>query len=126
MTTTSTPSTGTGTTGLEGLRTAIEARDADGVVAWYAEDATLTILDRDHPPAAPAVYRGLDAIRVYYQDICGRNIHHEVRDAVATPDGLAFTQHCAYPDGAAVLCATVARTRGGKIYSQTAVQVWDS
>ena len=132
MTTTSTPNTGapstssTSATDIEGLRTAIEARDADGVVAWYAEDATLTILDRDHPPAAPAVYRGLDAIRVYYQDICGRNIHHEVRDAVATSDGLAFTQHCAYPDGTAVLCATVARTRSGKIYSQTAVQVWDS
>ncbi|HUK71974.1 MAG TPA: nuclear transport factor 2 family protein [Streptosporangiaceae bacterium] len=111
---------------IERLRTAIEARDASRVVAWYAEDATLTILDRDHPPSAPAVYRGLHAIRDYYQDICGRNIHHEVRDAVATAEGLAFTQHCSYPDGTAVLCATVARTRNGKIHRQTAVQVWDS
>jgi hypothetical protein len=123
MTTTSTPSTGA--LDIEGLRAAIEARDATGVVARYTEDAILTILDRDHPPSAPAVYRGLDAIRAYYQDICGRNIHHEVRDAVATPEGLAFTQHCSYPDGTAVLCATVARTSGGKIHRQTAVQVWD-
>jgi ketosteroid isomerase-like protein len=108
------------------LRTAIEARDADGVAAWYAPDATLTILDRDHPPAAPVVHRGLDAIRAYYQDICGRNVNHEVRDAIATPEGFAFTQHCSYPDGTAVLCATVARTQDGKIRSQTAVQVWDS
>ena len=83
-------------------------------------------LDRDHPPAAPAVHRGLDAIRAYYQDICGRNVNHQVRDVVATPDGFAFTQHCSYPDGTAVLCATVARTQDGKIRSQTAVQVWDS
>jgi hypothetical protein len=107
------------------LRTAIEARDADGVLAWYDEDATLTMLDRDHPPSSPAVYRGLRAIGAYYEDICGRNIDHQVRDAVATEDGLAFTQHCRYPDGTAVLCATVARTRQGKIHRQTAVQVWD-
>jgi len=111
---------------IDALRTAIEARDADGVAAWYAPDPALTILDRDPPPAAPAVHRGLDAIRAYYQDICGRNVNHRVRDAVATPEGFAFTQHCSYPDGTAVLCATVARTQDGKIRSQTAVQVWDS
>jgi len=106
--------------------TAIEARDTDGILAWYADDATLTILDRDHPPAAPTVYSGLDAIRGYFADVCGRNIRHEVRDIVATADGLAFTQHCAYPDGTAVVCVTVARTSGGRIQSQTAVQVWDA
>jgi SnoaL-like domain len=111
---------------IHALRTAIEARDADGVAAWYAPDAALTILDRDHPPAAPTVHRGLDAIRAYYQDICCRNVSHKVRDAVSTPEGFAFTQHCSYPDGTAVVCATVARTQGGKISSQTAVQVWDS
>jgi ketosteroid isomerase-like protein len=125
MTSSAAPTT-SATVDIDALRTAIEARDADGVAAWYAPDATLTILDRDHPPAAPAVHRGLDAIRAYYQDICGRNVNHEVRDAVATPEGFAFTQHCSYPDGAAVLCATVARTQDGKIRSQTAVQVWDS
>jgi ketosteroid isomerase-like protein len=125
MTTTSgiTPSTGTG---ISTLSTAIEARDAAGILAWYAEDATLTVLDRDHPPAAPAVYQGLAAIGDYYRDVCGRNINHEVRDAVATPDGLAYAQHCRYPDGAGVLCATVATLRDGKIHRQTAVQVWDA
>ena len=49
-----------------------------------------------------------------------------MRDAVATPAGLAYTQHCRYPDGTAVLCATVASTSDGKITRQTAVQVWDS
>jgi hypothetical protein len=49
-----------------------------------------------------------------------------VRDAVATSTGLAFTQHCRYPDGNRVLCATVAELREGKIQARTAVQVWDS
>ena len=115
----------TTTVDMDSLRTAIESRDADGVTAWYADDAVLTILDRDHPPAAPAVYAGLTAIRAYYQDVCGRNIQHEVRDLVATQDGIAFTQHCRYPEGAGVLCVTVARTHDNKISTQTAVQVWD-
>jgi hypothetical protein len=53
-------------------------------------------------------------------------MRHEVRDIVATPDGLAFTQHCAYPDGTTVVRVTVAVTSGGRIQAQTAVQVWDA
>jgi ketosteroid isomerase-like protein len=108
------------------LAGAIEARDADGVLAWYAPDATLTVLDRDHPPAAPQVFSGAEQIGAYYRDVCGRNIEHDVRDAVITDDGLAYTQHCRYPDGLGVVCATVATLRAGKIQSQTAIQVWDS
>jgi hypothetical protein len=114
------------TSGIGSLSAAIEARDADGVLAWYADDAILTLLDRDHPPAAPLVFAGIDAIGAYYRDVCGRNIEHEVRDAVSTPDGLAYTQHCRYPDGTAVVCVTVATVRGGKIRTQTASQVWDN
>ena len=105
---------------------AIESRDADGVLAWYEADATLTVLDRDHPPAAPLVLSGIDQIGAYYRDVCGRNIQHEVRDAVSTAQGLAYTQHCRYPDGLGVVCATIATVRGGKIQTQTAIQVWDT
>lgn len=48
----------TATSTTTSLKDAIEARDADGVTAWYADNAVLTILDRDNPPAAPATYRG--------------------------------------------------------------------
>jgi hypothetical protein len=108
------------------LTAAIEHRDADALLGWYAEDATLTVLDRDHPPAAPLVFSGSEQIGSYFRDVCGRNIQHEVRDAVATADGLAYTQHCRYPDGPGVVCSTVATIRGGRIHTQTAVQVWDS
>ena len=56
----------------------------------------------------------------------GRNISHEVRDAVSTDDGVAFNQQCRYPDGNAVVCVTVARLTAGKISAQTAVQAWDA
>jgi len=108
------------------LSKAIESRDADGVLAWYADDATLTVLDKDHPPAAPLVLSGTGEIGAYYRDVCGRNIRHEVRGLLSTADGLAYTQHCRYPDGMGVVCATVATTRDGRIHRQTAIQVWDS
>ena len=119
-------STTTSTTGISRLIAAIETRDADGVLEWYAPDAVLTVIDRDHPPTSPAVYRGPDEIGAYYRDVCGRNIEHEVRDAVATGSGFGFAQHCRYPDGVRVVCATVASLRDGRIERQTAVQAWDS
>ena len=72
------------TSPITSLKDAIESRDAEGVTAWYADNAVLTILDRDNPPAAPASYRGLEAIGAYYRDICGRNMEHSVEDLVST------------------------------------------
>ena len=111
---------------LESLAAAIEAKDATAVAAHYAPGATLSLLDRDHPPADPAVYAGTDEIEAYFRDICGRNLDHRVADRVASPDRIAFTQHCRYPGGEQVLCVTVATVQGGLINYQTAVQVWDS
>jgi hypothetical protein len=51
-------------------------------------------------------------------------MEHQVRDAIATADGVAYTQHCRYPDGTAVVCATVATVHDGRISTQTALQVW--
>ena len=71
--------------------------------------------------------RGLDAIGAYYRDICGRNIDHEVRDAVSTPDGLAFTSTAATRTAPACVCVTVATvSRTARSAGQTAVQAWDS
>jgi SnoaL-like protein len=108
------------------LKEAIESRNADGITAWYAEDAILNVLDRDNPPAAPTVYRGRDEIHALYADICGRNLEHSVQDLIITDEGLGYTQHCRYPEGNRVVWVTVARLTAGKITKQTAVQVWDS
>ena len=114
------------TSPITSLKDAIESRDAEGVTAWYGDNAVLTILDRDNPPAAPASYRGLEEIGAYYRDICGRTMEHSVEDMVSTNDGLGYTQRCRYPDGTRVVCVTVARLVDGKITRQTVVQVWDA
>ena len=38
---------------------------------------------------------------------------------------LAFTQACAYPDGAKVFCVAVVELADGRIAQQTVVQAWD-
>ena len=107
------------------LTQAIEARDADTIAALYAEGATVTLLDRDNPPSRPLLMSGREAVRDYFRDVCGRNMEHQVRDAVADQGGLAFTQHCRYPDGNRVVCAAVATLEDGFIVRQTIVQTWD-
>ena len=121
MSTTTAPTT----TLLDTLAAAIEAKDAVAIAAHYAPEATLSLYDRDHPPADPTVLAGSAEIEAYYRDICGRNMDHRVADRVATPDRIAFTQHCRYPGGEQVLCLTVATVRDGRIVDQTALQVWD-
>ena len=123
MTTTETPTT---TQLLDSLAAAIESKDAAAVAAHFAPDATLSLLDRDHPPASPAVYAGAAEIEAYFEDICGRNLDHRVADRVASADRIAFTQYCRYPGGEQVLCVAVATVRDGRIVDQTGVQVWDS
>ena len=120
--TTTTPTTDR----LAAFAAAIETRDADALLAWYAPGATMTVLDREHPPASPTVLDGIDAVGTYLRDVCGRNIEHEVSDLVATAAGLAFVQRCRYPDGTGVVCTTVAALRDGRIERQTVVQVWDA
>jgi ketosteroid isomerase-like protein len=82
------------TSELATLRTAIESRDAEAVTAHYASDATLPVLDAEHPPSRPAVYRGLSEINAYYRDVCGRNIDHHVDDVITDGDRFSFVQHC--------------------------------
>jgi hypothetical protein len=45
--------------------------------------------------------------------------------SVADKSRIAFTQSCAYPDGAKVFCMAIVELDGGKIARQTAVQAWD-
>jgi len=115
----------TTTPDLATFRRAIETRDAAGVLAWYLDDAVITLVDRDHPPTRPTVLRGAAEISAYYTDICGRNMDHKVDHVVLDDTGLAYVQRCRYPDGTKVTCATVATLTAGRIGRQTIVQAWD-
>jgi ketosteroid isomerase-like protein len=118
--------TSTRTVSADALKHAIEGRDAQSLIALYADDALLRIIDHDHPPSKPLEIKGKQAIAAYYEDVCGRAMTHRVDDALTADAALSFTQTCTYPDGAKVYCSAVLKTDGGKIVRQTSIQAWDS
>jgi ketosteroid isomerase-like protein len=107
------------------LKQAIEHREAGTLIGFYADDATMRIIDRDHPPSKPLEIKGRAEIARYYEDVCGRAMTHRIESAVADGGHLAFVQACAYPDGTRVCCSAMLDLEGGKIVRQTAVQAWD-
>jgi ketosteroid isomerase-like protein len=110
---------------LGALSRAIEERDASSQLALYADDAEVRIVDRNHPPRSPQVLRGKDAIREWIEDVCSRDMTHQVNDTVGGQSRIAFTEDCTYPDGTKVLCSASADVSDGRIARQLVVQVWD-
>jgi len=107
------------------LKQAVEARDGQMLASFYADGATLRIIDRNNPPSKPREIKGKPAITAFWDDICGRAATHNVETSVADGNRLAFTQSCAYPDGAKVFCQAMLDLQDGKIIHQTIVQAWD-
>jgi ketosteroid isomerase-like protein len=112
--------------GIEDLKAAIESRNAAGLIALYADDAVMRIIDRDNPPSRPRELKGRPAIAAFYDDVCSRAMTHEVENGVSDGRRLAFTQACAYPDGTRVFCSAMIETADGRITRQTNVQAWDA
>ncbi|HEV8191234.1 MAG TPA: nuclear transport factor 2 family protein [Ktedonobacterales bacterium] len=115
----------TATVDLTTLSNAIEAGDEAAIVAFYADDAELTIVDRNRPPSKPTLLTGKSAIGEYYHDVCSRAMTHKVEQPIVGSDGIAFTEACRYPDGVRVLSANLLALRDGKIARHTLVQAWD-
>jgi ketosteroid isomerase-like protein len=107
------------------LKQAIEARDGRILSSFYADDATLRIVDRNNPPSKPREVKGRSAITTFWDDICSRAMTHKVETSIENGKQLAFSQTCAYPDGMKVLCLALCDLKGGKIARQTVVQAWD-
>jgi hypothetical protein len=114
------------TVSVDTLRAAIEGRNAAHLIALYADDAVMRIIDRDNPPSRPRELKGRAAIAAFYDDICSRAMTHTLEAGVSDGHRLAFTQACAYPDGMRVFCSAMIETAGGKIARQTNVQAWDA
>lgn len=113
------------TADLATLRRAIEQGEEGTLVGLYADDAQITVVDRNSTPSKPNVVAGKPAIAAFYHDICGRAMTHTVEQAVAAPDAIAYTEACLYPDGVRVLSSNLLELQGGKIARHSLVQAWD-
>jgi hypothetical protein len=110
---------------LDTFKQAIEERDSTAQLAMYSEDAEVRLFDKLSQPSTPRVLSGRGQIRSWIEDVCGRDMAHRVELSVLDSNGAAFTEACRYPDGTAVMCATVLELDGGLISRQVAVQAWD-
>ncbi|MGD6978672.1 MULTISPECIES: nuclear transport factor 2 family protein [Citricoccus] len=110
---------------LAGFTRATEERNAETLLGSYADDAEVTIVDRNHPPRSPQVLTGKDQIRPWLEDTYSRDMTHRVVDPVVGEDRVALTTLCRYPDGTTVWCACTADISAGLITRQNVVQVWD-
>ena len=107
------------------IRQAIEGRNGRMLASFYADDAVVRVIDRNNPPSKPREIRGKAAIDAFWDDICSRAMTHKVDVSIAEGNRLAFTQACAYPDGAKVFCVAIVDLEDGRIAQQTVVQAWD-
>jgi ketosteroid isomerase-like protein len=111
---------------IESLARALEARDVEGQLAHFADDAELTCIDKDHPPANPVRARGREEIRERLADVAGRDMTHRVTHAYSNGEGGGYSVACRYPTGEGVACAALFELRDGKIVKLDGVQAWDS
>ncbi|MFD0275488.1 nuclear transport factor 2 family protein [Kitasatospora sp. NPDC127111] len=107
------------------LREGIERSDADALLALYADDAELRMVDRKTQPSHPLVMHGRDEIGAMLSDLYGREMTHKLEQVVLQGDHLAFMESCQYPDGVRVLVSSIADLRDGRIVDQTSIQAWD-
>ena len=115
----------TGGLDFEVLRRAIEGRDADTLLGFYADDAEVLTVNRNTTPSSPNVLRGKEEIADHLRDVCGREMTHRVENEVLGEGRIAFQEACEYPDGVRVLGAQTLEVRDGKIVRQVNVEAWD-
>ena len=107
-----------GSLDFEALCHASEHRDAETLIAFYADDAEMRCVNKDATPSSPHVLRGKE-IAEMLRDVCGRDIKHRIKDEVIGGDRVAFNEDCEHPDGTKVLAAMTLDVRDGKIVRQT-------
>ncbi|MBV6700069.1 nuclear transport factor 2 family protein [Kitasatospora aureofaciens] len=107
------------------LREGIERSDAETLLALYADDAELRVVDRKTQPSHPLVMHGRDEIGAMLSDIYSREMTHTLEQVVVQDDHVAFMESCHYPDGVRVLVTSMADLRDGRIVDQTSIQAWD-
>jgi ketosteroid isomerase-like protein len=111
---------------ISGLREAVESCNAASLKSFYAPDAVVTIIDSDNPPSNPRTIRGSEEINAYIDDVCNRDMTHNLEMGIMRDGSLAFVQGCKYSDGSRVIASNTAEVGPLGITKQTIVQAWDS
>ena len=108
------------------LRRAYSDRNAEALLAFYADDASVELVDAQNTPSHPRRIEGRDALRAHFEDVFSRDMTHDVDLVAASPDALGYSVRCRYADGMRVVCTATAEVRDGRIVREVGVQAWDA
>jgi hypothetical protein len=113
---------------FEALRFGIERCDPDLMLSFYAEDATLSIVNAEaqRSSSSPFELRGKAEIGKHLRVVFGQEASHHVEREVLGVDQVTFRETSEYPDGSRVWVDTVLEVRDGKIVRQVDVVARDT
>jgi hypothetical protein len=104
---------------FEALRHAIERRDPDLLLGFYADDARLSIANAQQ--SSPFGLGGKAEIAKHLRATFGQEASHRVERGVVGEHRVTFRESCDYPDGGRVVVETTLEVRDGKIVRQVDV-----
>ncbi|MBA3422965.1 MAG: nuclear transport factor 2 family protein [Rubrobacteraceae bacterium] len=106
------------TMNLEPLREAVERRDPDALIGFYADDAELRVLNAASPDSPGFELRGRAEIERYLRVVLDYKTSSHVEDEVAGEQRVEFSEVCEYPDGTRIVVRTALELGEGGILRQ--------
>jgi ketosteroid isomerase-like protein len=110
---------------MDALRAGFRLRDAALLAALYREDVEYVVVNRNNPPSKRLVIRGREGVRRLFEDMCSREMTHDVSQAIVAAGSIAFVTTCRYPDGCCVMGISRATVEDGLISREFSVDCWD-
>jgi ketosteroid isomerase-like protein len=105
---------------------ALEAKDVDALVTFYAEDAVWVEYKPGAPPSAPAVVRGRAAIGDLLREVAAdAGVTLTVSHAVVGEDRIAFRITVGLAGGRHDIEHAICELRDGLIAEHVEVEAWD-
>jgi hypothetical protein len=111
----------TGSTDREALLLAMERRDPERALGFYADDAELRVVNGDLPGSPEFGLRGRAEIGRYLRAVFDNDAPRRIEVEVCGEDRVVFAEDCEYPDGARVLVRTTLELVDGRILRHTDV-----
>jgi hypothetical protein len=104
------------------LRCAIEGKDPELLLGFYAEDAELRIVNAALPDGLAFELRGKAEIERYLRAVCDQQMTCIIEgEIVFGEEGIAFVEICEYPEGTEISVETTLEIGEGKILRHTDV-----
>ena|SRR5829696_5534525 len=109
----------TGRLDFGAMRDAIERKDSDALLGFYADDAELCVLHAALPEDMAFELKGKAQIERYLRAVCDQDVTCAVRgEAVYGERSVAFVEACSYPNGTPISISTTLEVNEGLISRQ--------